>query len=166
MMSHNVTKTDQGKAYYIAGGTYTIVVPGSQTNNAYAVIDMLVPPGGGPGPHAHKDIQESFYVLEGEVVFQSDSGSFTALPGALVNIPLGGAVHGFKNKSAAHARLLCTVAPAGLDAFFSEIGVPVEAGVAPPVPGGAMTEAQRERLFALGEQYGQQFFPPDYFEQQ
>lgn len=30
-----------------------------KTADAHAVIDMLVPPGGGPGPHAHKNIQEN-----------------------------------------------------------------------------------------------------------
>ncbi len=55
----------QGKNLSVVGDTYHIILSGEQTNGNYAVIDMLVPPGGGPGPHAHKDIQEMFYVVEG-----------------------------------------------------------------------------------------------------
>ena len=32
----------------VAGGTYTILVSGEQTGGRYSLIDMLVPPGGGP----------------------------------------------------------------------------------------------------------------------
>ena len=32
----------------VAGGTYTILVTGEQTGGRYSLIDMLVPPGGGP----------------------------------------------------------------------------------------------------------------------
>jgi hypothetical protein len=46
-----------------------------------------------------------------------------------VNIPLGGEVHCLKNTSNSVEHLLCTVVPAGLDAFFEEIGKPVEKGV-------------------------------------
>ena len=32
----------------VAGGTYTILVTGDDTGGRYCLIDMLVPPGGGP----------------------------------------------------------------------------------------------------------------------
>ncbi|MEJ7663753.1 MAG: hypothetical protein WKG07_31590 [Hymenobacter sp.] len=32
------------------GDTYRVIASGEQTGGAYAVIDMLVPPGGGPAP--------------------------------------------------------------------------------------------------------------------
>jgi hypothetical protein len=32
----------------VAGGTYTILASGEQTAGRYSLIDMLVPPGGGP----------------------------------------------------------------------------------------------------------------------
>lgn len=41
-----------GPVVSMVGDTYRIVVGGEQTDGAYAIIDMLVPPGGGPGPHA------------------------------------------------------------------------------------------------------------------
>ena len=37
----------EGETLGVAGGNYRIILSGDQTNHAYAVIEMLVPPGGG-----------------------------------------------------------------------------------------------------------------------
>lgn len=156
----NLFAPPTGPALSIAGGTYRIITSGAQTNGAYAVIDMLVPPGGGPGPHAHAGIQELFYVLEGEVVFRSETQATTAGPGTLAEIPKGGAVHQFTNESDAVAHLLCVVVPAGLDEFFAAVGQPVAPDTfLPPQP---LSPEALQKLQALGQQYGQEFFPPDY----
>ncbi len=157
-----ITDTEQTQHLAVAGSNYTILVSGEQTNGNYAVIDMLVPPGSGPGPHSHAAMQEMFYVLEGEVEFKMEGRKITATKGSLVNIPLGGAVHCFKNTSVETARLLCTVVPAGLDDLFREIGQPVTAGIFLPAP--VMDAAQLERLKVLAEKYGQQFYPPAFLD--
>ncbi|HEX7565482.1 MAG TPA: cupin domain-containing protein, partial [Bradyrhizobium sp.] len=46
----------------VAGGTYTILVTGKDTGGRYCLIDMLIPPGGGPPPHRH-DFEEMFTIL-------------------------------------------------------------------------------------------------------
>ena len=120
-MPNNVEKIDshQGTYLSVVGDTYRIVISGKQTGGAFAMIDMLVPPGHGPGPHAHASFQETFYVVEGEVEFQTEEGKSIAQQGDVVTVPKGGAVHGFKNVGNGMAHLLCTVVPAGLDAFFA-----------------------------------------------
>ena len=150
-----------GQYLSVVGDTYRLLVTGEQTGGAFATIDMLIPPGGGPPPHAHAQIQESFYVLEGEVVVRSESQTYTARQGAFVTIPRGGAVHSFKNETDSVAHLLCTVVPAGLEKLFQEIGRPVAAGtfLPPPPPPGP---ADQQRLAALAGKYGQELFPPDY----
>ena len=50
----------------LVGDTYTILVAGQDTAGRYTLIDMHVPPGGGPPPHRH-DFEEMFTVLDGEV---------------------------------------------------------------------------------------------------
>lgn len=151
---------DSGQTLSVVGDTYRLVVTGEQTGGAYATIDMLVPPQGGPGPHAHAAMQESFYVLEGEVVFRTETQTYTARQGAFVHIPLGGAVHSFKNEADKPARLLCTVVPAGLEQMFQEIGRPVAPGeFLPPPP---MGPAELQKLEAAAKKYGQELFPPDY----
>ena len=49
----------------LVGDTYTILVTGRDTEGKYTLIDMHVPPGGGPPPHRH-DFEEMFTVLDGE----------------------------------------------------------------------------------------------------
>ncbi|QKZ13751.1 cupin domain-containing protein [Spirosoma sp. KUDC1026] len=154
------TAAGQGEHVSVMGGTYRFVITGEQTKGAYAIIDMLIPPNSGPGPHAHPDFQESFYVLDGEVEVKSEAGTFVARKGDFLNIPMGGMVHGFKNKSEQMARLWCTVVPAGLDDFFKEIGTPVAADTFLPPPQIGPDEVKR--LQAIAQKYGQQVFPPDY----
>ena len=58
---------DQGLPHIgLVGDTYTILVAGEDTAGKYTLIDMHVPPGGGPPPHRH-DFEEMFTVLDGEV---------------------------------------------------------------------------------------------------
>ena len=151
---------DQGQTLSVVGDNYRIIIPGTLTQGAYAVIDMLVPPGGGPGPHSHSDIQELFYVVDGEIEFKTEAGKYIAQKGSFVNIPKGGEVHCFKNNSNATAHLLCTVIPAGLDELFQEIGTPTTPGVFLPPP--ALTPEDLQRLRSAAEKHGQKLYPPDY----
>jgi len=150
----------QGQLLSVAGGSYRVIITGKQTGGAYAAIDMLVPPEGGPGPHAHPDFQESFYVLEGEIEVKTESQIITAGKGSFVNIPLGGMVHCFKNKTDKPAQLLCVVVPAGLEDFFMEVGQP--AADRTFVPPAAIDAEGMKRIKAIAEKYGQKLYPPDY----
>ncbi|MEO6851247.1 MAG: cupin domain-containing protein [Mucilaginibacter sp.] len=150
----------EGENLSIVGDTYRILVTGKETKGAFATIDMLVPPGGGPGPHAHADFEETFYVVDGEVEVKSEAGTYIAKTGTYVVIPKGGVVHCFKNKSDKVAHLLCTVIPSGLEEFFMEIGKPVASGeFLPPPP---MDPESIKKLVAIAERYGQKVFPPDF----
>ncbi len=157
-----LVEAGEGKALSIVGDSYRIVISGKETAGAYAVIDMLIPPGGGPGPHSHPAFQETFHVLEGEVELISELGTVTAREGSFVNIPTGGIVHGFKNKTNEMARLWCVVVPAGLESFFEEIGEPSTFGtfIEPP----PMTKELGMKLAETAKKYGQQVFPPDYLD--
>ena len=37
----------------LVGDTYTLTLTGAQTNGRFCLIDMHIPPGGGPPPHLH-----------------------------------------------------------------------------------------------------------------
>ncbi|GEP51247.1 hypothetical protein FNO01nite_19190 [Flavobacterium noncentrifugens] len=154
-----ISDTD-GKHVSIARNTYRIIISGNQTDGKFAVIEMNVPPGGGPNPHAHAAIHETFLVTEGEVEFRNESGKFLAKKGAFINIPLGGAIHSFKNTSAEKARLICTVMPSGLEQFFIE----VDALMQQQDPKSPPDQTTKAKLDALAQQYGQELFPPDFLD--
>jgi quercetin dioxygenase-like cupin family protein len=157
-----VTGATEGQSISMAGNTYRMLVTGKQTNGEFAIMDFLIPPGGGPGPHAHADFQESFYVTEGEVEVKSEAGTYIAKKGSFVTIPKGGIVHQFKNKTNEVAKMICVVVPSGLEEFFMAVGKPVEPGILlPPAP---MDPEAIKKIQALADQYGQQLFPPDYLD--
>jgi quercetin dioxygenase-like cupin family protein len=151
---------EAGQSLSVVGDTYRILVTGKETGGAFATIDMLVPPGGGPGPHSHSDFQETFYVIDGEVEVKSEASTYTAKKGSYVVIPKGGIVHCFKNKTDSVAHLLCTVVPSGLEEMFIAIGKPVAPGLFLPPP--PMDPQSIEKLIKVAEQYGQKVYPPNF----
>ncbi len=130
--SSRFARADAKNARHIGlvGDTYTISVAGEDTDGRFCVIDMHVPPGGGPGPHRH-DFEETFIVLEGAMEFTFRGEKLTAHAGDTINIP-SNAPHQFHNASSEAVRMICICSPAGNDKFFLEVGVPVSTRTSPP----------------------------------
>ena len=63
-----VANPDNSNAQHLAvvGDTYPILLSGMDTAGRFTLIDMHVPPGGGPPPHRH-DFEETFILLDGEL---------------------------------------------------------------------------------------------------
>jgi len=136
----------------VVGDTYTILLGGDDTDGRYCLIDMLVPPGGGP-PHHRHDFEESFTVLEGEIEFTFRGKKLVVRIGETVNIPAN-APHFFRNASKEPARLLCICTPAGLEEFFLAVGVPVATRTTPPPKLDEAAEAEmRAKTTALLPKY-------------
>ncbi|MGA2415846.1 MAG: cupin domain-containing protein [Candidatus Sulfotelmatobacter sp.] len=114
----------------LVGDTYTTLLTGKDTAGRYCLVDMLIPPGGGPPPHRH-DFEESFIVLEGEIEATFRGVKTAASAGQTLHIPAN-APHQFHNNSDRAARLLCICSPAGQEEFFAKVGVPVATRTAPP----------------------------------
>jgi quercetin dioxygenase-like cupin family protein len=161
--SLNAVATDEGPSISVVGDTYRIIVGSKQTKGTYALIDMLIPPRGGPGPHSHATFHEAFYILDGEIRVITKEKTYTATKGSYVNIPFNGPVHKFTNTTDKTAHILCLTTPAGMEKMFEEIGKPVAAGTFLPIP--QMTPEELKRLHSVAEKYGQKLYPPDYFDQ-
>lgn len=114
----------------LVGDTYTITVSGDDTAGRFCVIDMHIPPGGGPPPHRH-DFEETFIVLEGELEASFRGEKSIVRAGDTVNIPAN-APHQFRNASSKPTRALCICSPAGQENFFKEVGTPVATRTTPP----------------------------------
>jgi quercetin dioxygenase-like cupin family protein len=144
----------------LVGDTYTILVAGSDTNGRYTLIDMHVPPGGGPPTHRH-DFEEMFTVLDGEVEVTFRGESIRARVGETINVPANGP-HGFRNAGQGPARLLCLCAPAGQDEFFTLVGQPLATRTSPPPPplGPAAQAAFIATVRSLAPRYRTELLPP------
>jgi quercetin dioxygenase-like cupin family protein len=87
-----VTRTQDGRHIGVVGDTYTILVSGADTAGRFCLIDMFVPPGGGPPPHRH-DFEETFSLVEGELELTFRGGKSTVHAGETVNIPANAPHH-------------------------------------------------------------------------
>jgi quercetin dioxygenase-like cupin family protein len=133
-MSQPTLRTpSDGRTIAVVGDVYRFLATGEDTNGKYALIEAIVPPGGGPPPHVHSREEEGFYIIEGEIAFQIAERRIIAGPGMFANMPVG-TPHSFKNESDRPAKMLIFIAPAGLEQMFFEVGVPVAQGAtsAPP----------------------------------
>lgn len=144
----------------VVGDTYTVLISGEQTAGRFAMLDMLIPPGGGPPAHFH-DFDECFRVLEGSIeVHVGDAPPVVLQQGDTANIPAN-APHNFRNAGDGEARLLCTVVPSGLERFFAEFGdpVPTRTSPAPHLTDGERAERLRKAAAKMPE-YGMGFVTP------
>ncbi len=123
----------QGRTIAVVGDVYRFLATGDDTNGKYALFEAIVGPGGGPPPHVHSREEEGFYVLEGEITFTINGERVVATAGMFANMPVG-TPHSFKNESDKPARMLISVAPAGLEKMFMEVGVPLAEGATTALP--------------------------------
>jgi quercetin dioxygenase-like cupin family protein len=145
-----INKLGEGRTVAVVGDVYRFLATGEDTNGKYALWEAIVPPGGGPPPHVHSREEEGFYVLEGEITFVIGDQRLVASAGTFANMPVG-TPHSFKNESGKPARMLISVAPAGLEKMFFEVGVLVPPGATTAAP---PTTEEIERLLAAAPRYG------------
>ena len=145
-----IKQPGEGRTLAVVGDVYRFLATGDDTNGKYAIWEAIVLPGGGPPPHVHSREEEGFYILEGEITLTIDGERLVATVGMFANMPVG-VPHSFKNESDRPARMLISVAPAGLERMFFEFGVPVPQGAttAPPP-----TKEEIEKLLTVAPRYG------------
>ncbi len=133
----------------LAGDAYRFLARGEDTDGALAVLEAVIPPGGGPPPHTHTHEDESFFVIEGEVTFRVAGERRTLSPGGFVMAPRG-VSHAFRNESTLPARMLIQWSPAGLERMFDEVGWRIADAHSPP----PASLEQIEKLMAAAPSYG------------
>jgi mannose-6-phosphate isomerase-like protein (cupin superfamily)/catechol 2,3-dioxygenase-like lactoylglutathione lyase family enzyme len=69
------------------------------------VMELIVPPGGSPPRHVHQDLNDAFFLLDGEVVLSVGEETVVARPGTYAVVPAG-SDHTFRVTSPTPARML------------------------------------------------------------
>jgi quercetin dioxygenase-like cupin family protein len=148
--SPTIRKPNEGRTIAVVGDVYRFLATSEDTNGKYAMWEAIVPPGGGPPPHVHSREEEAFYILEGEITFTVNGEKLVATAGMFANMPVG-TPHSFKNESSQPAKVIISVAPAGLEQMFFEFGVPLPEGSTSALP---PTKDEIEKLLAIAPKYG------------
>jgi mannose-6-phosphate isomerase-like protein (cupin superfamily) len=128
---------------YESGTTVSYLATGSSTHGLFGLYRWDMAPGpGGPDPHFHRTMSESFFVLAGTITIFDGREWIDTRPGDFIHVPEGG-IHGFRNESGTPASMLIHFAPgAPREAYFE--GTPGLAG---------MTEGERAAFMRLHDQY-------------
>ncbi len=151
---------EEGVTYQVGPEWVTIKVSGSQTNDAYLVVDVTTPAGGGPPLHIHS-AAEVFFVTDGSFEFPTllngEARSVTASTGEVVHIP-GGVPHTYKNVGQGHGRLMGVLMPASeMEGFFQDAGTLVTGRSELPRLDAPL---DLEQLFAACQKHHIEFLPP------
>lgn len=121
------------ESYWILGDQITFIATGEDTNGQYSLFDENVLMEAGSIPHIHSEEDEAFYILEGEVTFQTGEKTLTATPGSFVFVPRGTA-HAYRNLSTKPARMLIVTSPSELGSFENVIRETGVLGTDPSAP--------------------------------
>ena len=145
-----IATKDERPAFWVMGDRYTVLLSASETGGAFTLFEFVVPPGRGSPPHIHHREDETFLVVAGEVEFVLGGVAAVVGMGAIV-FGARGVPHSFRNVGATDARMIVTVTPGGLEAFFAAVGVPAaDRDAIPPAPSPAGKERIREIAPAFG----------------
>jgi oxalate decarboxylase/phosphoglucose isomerase-like protein (cupin superfamily) len=131
-------------------GASMILKVGAGQSGAWSVFEAVVTPGFDVGAHLHRQAEEFFFILDGELdllafeprtrttgdwrSWESASGTpvMRGGPGSAMFVPAG-CPHAFANPTAAPARMLFLVSPPGHEHYLEEIGELIGRG-GPPDP--------------------------------
>lgn len=116
------------------GHTFSFLLDAEQTNGAFTLMHCYFRKGGEPPAHFHRNEDETFYILEGEIRFHIGDKTFTANPGEFAYGPKG-IPHSFSLVTET-AKALLLITPAGIETFFKEFSVPAQSLELPPIPDG------------------------------
>jgi quercetin dioxygenase-like cupin family protein len=131
--------------WFCGGGLFTWKADSEETGGAFMMWEDKLDEGKVTPLHIHPDADETFYMLEGEVVVHIDGEERKVGPGGIAIFPRG-VPHAFKVTSA-EAKMLCFQNPSGGEAFYRLASEPV-------VPGESEPPADFDRIAAAAAQTG------------
>lgn len=145
----------EGQAVWFLGTLMTVKAGAAQTAGAYMVVECLLAPGFGPPPHIHRQDDEAFYILAGELSGFCGERTWRGGPGAFVFLPRG-IPHGFRVEGDTPARVLQLGNGSGFERFIAEAGVPARAPSLPP----PASPEEIARMLATAPKYAIDILPP------
>lgn len=104
---------------------------GDGTAGRLAVAELELAPGFSPPAHFHREHDEGFYVLEGEVLLTIGDEQVLATAGDWLMVPTG-LSHSFTNPGTEPARLLCTFSPNQYVEYFDRLQAAAREHGGPP----------------------------------
>lgn len=152
-----VVTSSERETWWFNQNLVDVIAGGEQTAGAYAIFELLAPPGDEVPVHLHTDEDEAFLILEGEVTVWVGDQTRVLNPGDYALMPRQ-VPHCYRVSPTGQARWLGITSPAGFEGFVRDVSAPAtERRLPQPV------DPSPEALAALGEiaaKYGVKFLGP------
>jgi len=133
-----VTDTDQASARRTTAGTGeaywffdSLMVIRADQPGQPVIIEATVAPGGGAPLHVHADLDDSFYLVSGQLAMRCGEHAFAVSPGDYVALPHG-VPHTFRVTSDEPAVMLQVHADDSFLRFIRAVGRPAPSRTLPP----------------------------------
>src|SRR5581483_2584421 len=106
-----VHHADEPAVMGVWGVQVRVLLDGRQSGGQYSIVDYLALPGApGPALHYHRQMEESFHIMQGQMQFQIGEKRIAATTGMFVHVPAG-VPHAFWNATKEPARMTVTFGP-------------------------------------------------------
>jgi mannose-6-phosphate isomerase-like protein (cupin superfamily) len=148
--------TGAGRAFGLTGSSLSFKHEPGPAGDGPLLFEHLLPASLGVPPHRERN-HEAFYVLEGTLEVETESGRYALAAGDFLGIPPGMA-HSLHNPGPGPVRVLTMVSPgSGHARFFSTAGEPIDDPRNPPPPDASQDP---EQIVAIARDCGIEFLPP------
>ncbi len=128
-LAATVRETGEGEQrWFCGGGLHTMKATEQETGGAFLMFEDQLDAGKVTPLHRHPDADETFYMLEGEILLHIDGEQRTLGTGGIVVMPRG-VPHAFMVTTA--ARMLCLQTPGSGEAFYRHASEPASPGDQP-----------------------------------
>jgi mannose-6-phosphate isomerase-like protein (cupin superfamily) len=164
METINITRAGEGEHWLVGSDVTTVKASGRHTSGNLLVIEVNVPPGGGPPVLHRHGYAETFLFQKGEFevsTLDADGapGTFVVEAGDTVSIP-SMVWHNFKNVGDAPGKFLAVHSPAVMEDFIREIGRQIEDPHHPPASDGPPSDREMQRMLEIIGRY-MEMMPPE-----
>jgi quercetin dioxygenase-like cupin family protein len=122
----------EGERHDAGPAQIVIKATSEHTGGTFFLSETDLAPGfAGPPPHRHRELHDMFYVLEGTLTLVLGDREVRAAAGTFACAPPG-AIHTFRNDSAATVRMLNFSTPGGWERYMRELAGAAEDGPLTP----------------------------------
>eukprot|EP01018_Ginkgo_biloba_P018155 Gb_12013 [translate_table: standard] len=145
-----IVRAGEGINLWVFGLLVTLKALGNETGDSFSLYEVMVPPGLTIPKHIHTQEDETFYMLDGELIWIVGDEEFHATKGSFAHLPRF-VPHKFENKTNKTACMVCSCAPGGFEKYFLNLGkVVIDSDSAPP----QYTKDEIQLAFKMAEEYG------------